>query len=654
MRRKPEQTKRLEVGKAFPRSNTALSKQSHRERDMSSHPAAQPGTESNTTPQRGWLSFPWLAALLIVIFGSVGFVATSALLKLPAVANCPKIFLPLASASKRLYCAQVEAEKATVDSLLEAIALVKGLPANHPLRSDIDHLVEQWSVEILDLAEADFQAGKLKTAVATARRIPQNVRAYSLVEERVERWQTIWSKAEQIAAATEKQLRQSNWNEAFRAAVKLVQLDNHYWATTKYRETVDTIQVARQESQKLDDAFAALETDSVDDWLEAVAEADRIATSSYVYQEAQELIEQAREKFLGYIQRLLVNRNWQPLLSVTNRLPGSLELEQVDEWRQLARAGTSADQGTISSLERAIAEAERIEEDSALYADAQQLVERWYLEIDDLHHLLQARELARAGNIGALSEAIAEARVIPRANPRYQEAQAEIQDWRRQIETIEDQPYLSRARELASGGTIRAWQAAIAQARLIASGRALHSEAQREIRRWRNRIEREEDQPYLDEAVALSYSKNYADAINFAQQIRPGRVLYEEARNKIQAWQREIRAEELIERAYEVARSRTPAALLEAIRIAQQVPASTEPKRESQQALNRWGNQLLAIAIDTADNSLRDAIDLAAKIPSGTEAYQPAQAQIARWEARLNPPPLVIPESPFSEEPQEL
>ena len=62
----------------------------------------------------------------------------------------------------RLHCAQLAASKQTVKDLLQAIALVKQLPANHPLRGEIDRFLEEWSRDILQLADQSFQAGDLE------------------------------------------------------------------------------------------------------------------------------------------------------------------------------------------------------------------------------------------------------------------------------------------------------------------------------------------------------------------------------------------------------------------------------------------------------------------------------------------------------------
>ncbi|MEY3334877.1 MAG: hypothetical protein RLZZ176_3180 [Cyanobacteriota bacterium] len=86
---------------------------------------------------KSWI--PW-AIILTFVPGTMGFFAISMLFKLPSAPNCPQIFWPLASASVRLNCAQLAASKQTINNLLQAIALVKELPENHPLRGEINRL----------------------------------------------------------------------------------------------------------------------------------------------------------------------------------------------------------------------------------------------------------------------------------------------------------------------------------------------------------------------------------------------------------------------------------------------------------------------------------------------------------------------------------
>ncbi|WP_041933273.1 hypothetical protein [Gloeothece verrucosa] len=600
----------------------------------------QPGREEQS-------KFNWRvwAAILVLASGSIGFTATSLLLKLPQAPNCPRIFWPIASASMRLYCAQLEAQKKTVDSLLKAISLVEALPSDHPLRTEINRNVEEWALDILSIAEEEFQKGDLEKSIAIAKKIPEQVEAHNLIEQRIERWRSIWSKGEGIFSEVEQHLRDSDWNLAFRSAIELLNLDNKYWATTKYDEIVQKIQLAREESSKLDAAYVFLRRYGLDNWLKAIEEAQKINSSSYAYQEAQNLIGKAKDKLLSYVQTLIKNRSWNELQQVADRIPENLVLtEEVKDWKALASAGIDAQTGTVDTLQAAILSAEEIAADSPLYDTAQELISRWKQEVDDVKVLSQAKDLAVSGTVEDLHAAIAKADSIPTSNPRYQQAQQQIREWNRQIEVTEDQPILDQAQSLASRGDLDALREAISQASLIASGRALYPQAQEEIRDWRTTIERSEDRPLLDQAMALGNAKDYPNAINTAEQIRRGRVLYPEAQANINNWRREIKAQQDLQQAYAIAQARTSEALVTAITIIRRIPSSTDVGTQSRQALDRWSYQLLDIASTTANQGLiEEAIKLGRIIPPESSAYQSAKAQIQQWRSLLQPPTPATP-----------
>lgn len=598
---------------------------------------------------RNWANWRLWAVVLVLVSGGIGFTATSYLFKLPKAPNCPKIFWPIASASMRLYCAQLEANQGDVDSLLEAIALVEALPSNHPLRSEINRNVEEWAEEILNLAEKEFQRGKLDEAIMIARKIPEQVQAYNLVEEQIERWQSIWAEGEKIFTEVEQHLRDSNWNKAFRAAIQLLNLNNQYWATSKYEITVKQIQIAREESSRLDNAYAVLRRGGIDNLLQAIEQAEQIDAKSYAYQEAQSLISEAKDKLLDYIEELIDNRNWTALSDVADRIPEKLALkDQVIDWKSIASAGSDSDVGTVEGLKSAIVAAEQIADTSPLYEKSQELISRWKLEIEDVSNLAQARQLAQPGTVNDLNAAIAQAELVPQANPRYREARNEISSWNRKVQLIEDQPILDRARDLALSGDVASLQEAITQASLIGSNRALSGEAEQQIGKWRNSIERQEDQPFLDQAETLANARDYATAITAAQQIRRGRVLYREAQDKIRGWRQEVLANQSLQNAYNTAEGQTVEALGQAISILRKIPSSTEVASDSREAMNRWSYQLLELANDKANSALfQEAIALAKMIPSESDAYTSARSQIDVWQKLLQPPsPPSSPSSP--------
>ncbi|MCE2664202.1 MAG: chromosome segregation ATPase, partial [Microcystis sp. 53602_E8] len=562
--------------------------------------------------------FTWKvwAALFVVVFGGVGFLATWQLLNMQKSPNCPKIFWPIASASLRLYCAQLSADSRTVEGLLAAIALVEALPDDHPLRSQVNQQVEEWARDILNLAEKDYQAGNLQQAITKARQIPNNMAVAAIIEERIAKWQGTWTEGNDILSKLEENLRASNWNQSFRLAVDLLNLNNEYWATVKYNEALAKITVAREDSSKLDNAFNLFARGGLDNWLKVIEEARKIQASSYAYQEAEKLIGKTEDKLKEYAERLIERKQWQALRDLANQTPKDLKIkEDVTDWSLLSAAALDAEAGTVEGLEAGILGLEQIDASRPLHQTALAMRERWQLQVQDLRILSEARDLAQAGTIEQYSTAIAKAGEVPRNNPLWSQAQQEIASWNRQIQVIEDRPILERAQEIALPGDINSLSNAIIQARAIAKNRALYRDAQREIRDWQVRIERMEDQPILDQAQALANLKDYSTAIETANQIPPGRTLSSEASQNIRRWRRELRARQNLQQANQLAATGTAEGLTQAIALVTNISTKTDAGVQRTELLERWSYQLLSLATDLANNgSYLEAIRLAESV----------------------------------------
>lgn len=596
-------------------------------------------------------SWQFWGVLLAFTFGGVGFTATSVLLRLPSSPNCQKIYLPFVSATHRIYCAQLEADKDSVEGLLKAIALVEEIPQDHPLQHEINNRLNRWGNEILKIAEGKFQAGKLDEAISIANKVPSYLETHEKVESKTEEWRSVWQAGKVIEMNVEKQLRLGNWNQAFLEVTSFLNIPNKYWSETKYRETVNTINSAREESKQLDGAYVALRRKGIDNLLEAIETASKVKPSSYIYEQAKKIIEDAKKDIFEYAENLIENKRWDSLSALADKIPSGFELKkQANDWALLASAGNNADLGTVASLELAISEASNITDKSPVYENTQELIERWKLQKGDLVYLVDARNLAKPGDVNSLSQAISKAKLINYSNPLYGEAQREIKSWQREIEIIEDKPFLDRAKQLARGNNIEAWQQAINQASSISSNRTLYSESQSLIRDWKRQIQKQEDQPLLDRAITLGNNGDYQSAIDTARQIGSGRALSAKAQTKIRAWRREIKAQEDYNRAFRVAQANTPESLSRAINIARGVPSSTALKSESRNAINRWSEQLLAMARNKitygSSSSINQAIAIARMIPRGSSAYNTARREITSWNRILNPPKPVQPVQP--------
>ena len=600
--------------------------------------------------------FTWKvwAALFVVVFGGVGFLATWQLLNMQKSPNCPKIFWPIASASLRLYCAQLSADSRTVEGLLAAIALVEALPDDHPLRSQVNQQVEEWARDILNLAEKDYQAGNLQQAITKARQIPNNMAVAAIIEERIAKWQGTWTEGNEILSKLEENLRASNWNQSFRLAVDLLNLNNEYWATVKYNEALAKITVAREDSSKLDNAFNLFARGGLNNWFKVIEEARKIPASSYAYEEAQKLIAKTEDKLKEYAERLIERKQWQALRDLANQTPKDLKIKaDVTDWSLLSEAALDAETGTVDGLEAGILGLEQIDASRPLHQTALAMKERWQLQVQDLKILSEARDLAQAGTIEQYSAAIAKAGEVPRNNPLWSQAQQEIGSWNRQIQVIEDRPILERAREIAIPGDINSLSSAIIQARAIGKNRALYRDAQREIRDWQARIERMEDQPILDQAQALANLKDYSTAIETANQIPPGRTLSSEASQNIRRWRRELRARQNLQQANQLAATGSAEGLTRAIALVTNISTQTDAGVQRTELLERWSYQLLSLATAQANNGrYLEAIRLAESVSRESTAYSSARSQMQGWRNILQPPapPPIVESTPLSPE----
>lgn len=602
----------------------------------------RPPQPPNITPGKlpkwltNWVLWWGIAGL---ISSGVGVVAISMLLKLPAAPNCPAIFWPLATATVRMHCADVAANKQTVKDLLEAISLVQALPKNHPLRAEINKSLQQWTTDILDIGDRSFQAGKLPEAIAIAKKVPQNIPVYQVVQQRIASWEATWKKAEDTYNQAEAQLPKRNWHDAFMAAVRLLNVGNDYWATTKYEEINRLIETAKEDANSLDKAVALGDRGGINNLLEAIKLAQDIGTSSYSYKDAQALIPKLGTEMLDLAQKALERKDAEEAISIANQIPASTNLQlEAKDLVTIAEAWRSAWLDNVPGLEGAIAIAQKVGQDRPLYNKAQELIARWQLEIEDVAHLQRARELAKGGTVDDLTAAIAQAEVVPDNNPRAIEAKEEVDRWRTKVETIEDRPYLNRAEELALIEDTGSLQAAINEASQINKGRALYSEARRKIRSWRQQIEQIEDRPLLDEARSLASTGNLPLAIRTAEQIKAGRSLSREARSAINDWEGQINARVNWLESRQIAVQGTPESLAKAIRVANRIPNSSPLRYEANSAIAEWSNRILSIAQERGQSDIPGAIEVAKLVPLGTEAYPGAQDQITTWQRFLNPP----------------
>ncbi len=584
-----------------------------------------------------WLKrWPLVALVLFGIIGTVGTTAVVSLFRVPNLPNCRAIFWPTASASLRLQCAEAYADQGDVKNLLAAIALVDKLPEDHPLRADINSRIEGWATQVLDLAERSFEEGNIEEAISSAKKIPAKTAAAGLVEDRIARWQKIWKEGQDDFDQAIVKLKAKNFQAAFSLSVKLLDVPNKFWSTVKYNELTKLIAQGREDSRKMSEALDLAKEGTVKGFTEALKKLKEIDKESVFYTEAQSKRTDIAKQMLRVGENLLAARQLSDAQAMLSAIPRDTGINQeIEDFQIFVTAYQQAWSGTVGGLETAITRMKTLGKNRPRYAKGQQLIAQWQGELQNISLLNQARERAERGSTTDLKAAIGIAQQVSRNSPQSDDANKQISQWQTQVETVEDRPILERADRLAAVGTADNLRAAIQEARKVSSGRTLGKEADQRIATWTGRIQRIEDQPVIEQARQRAQNGDLAGAIATAGRISEGRALYRTAQDEIAGWQAEESGRLRLGEAVDAASRGDANALVNAIAIAQRVPAQSNSRSRADSQIDNWSWDLLRQAETAANRNVETAISLASKIPSQAEAYDPAQIRIRDWQTTL-------------------
>ncbi|MGL5081166.1 MAG: hypothetical protein ACRC8A_06730 [Microcoleaceae cyanobacterium] len=232
----------------------------------------------------------------------------------------------------------------------------------------------------------------------------------------------------------------------------------------------------------------------------------------------------------------LADAKRQQFFNQTAQLQSEDLLNQIQNLVSLQFASQVAKVGHPFALNLAIEQVQMIGPEQPRRVHAQTLVAHWRKEaqrIEDRPYLALARQLAQTETLEGFRAAVAQANQINLGRPLRVEAQTLIAEWAKRVQIIEDQPLLTEAVVLAKEGKLGA---AISKAAEIDEGRALYREAQASIGNWVAEIQVVEDRPILSRAKRLASQGSLSAAISEASRIRYGRALYYQAQRLIADW----------------------------------------------------------------------------------------------------------------------
>jgi hypothetical protein len=417
-------------------------------------------------------------------------------------------------------------------------------------------------------------------------------------------------------------MKEQKWDDVSIHILALSKFDHEYWSTVQANSLARQLGVERQARQTLLKAQKLSKSGSYAGIREAITLAQKVTPKTYAGVDARVNLSQWSQTLLTAGLRQWTTGDRGGAISTLfvppadNTVPEVQDLVRFGNAYMLVNSTESQWVPTgnqIWNLMEAIAAIKQVKSTSPFYAQAQAHLKDWQSSLKDVVQIKYATMAADLGQHDVLKMAIAQAKQVPTGHVRRIQAQTLIAYWAQEVERIEDEPFLVRARELAQSGKIPDLKAAIAQARNVPLGRTLRGQAQDWIATWRGQIEVIEDQPILAQAQAFGRQGKLSEAIDAASRIKAGRALYTEAQAAVWNW----RAEQ--------------------IRIAQ--IAQDQPILDRARAMASNGN-------------LGGAIDVAAQISPGRALYYEAQGSIGRWEEELHPPVYVPPApSPDDEAP---
>ncbi len=558
-----------------------------------------PGSTRKRRRQSGFWRWSMLWLTVLSILGGTLAAGLLFLTRLPPPVDCPNIS-PLSTDSERLYCAQLAAQSGQLEQLVAAIRLVQHWPREHPLYSEAQRLLNEWSQMIVEIAQEKIDRGDQSGALTALEKIPVTSPLYPEARAQMATWQQEWQQAQEITSQFKDALVVQNWSQASKLITALSQINHKYWNVYRVDALLKQLSMEKEAWQQLEEARELAKSNQVEQLATAIALAGKVNPSSYIKAQAQTELSKWSRTLLDIAKTSFYSEDFANVVAVAERIPVNTALyQEAQDWLYLGRAAQTAKPDNLLALVDALAAVGQIDRQSPVHKPASSKATLWEKQLQD-HLQLQLAQLAASfDQRTTLAYAIEQAKLVAPNRPQRQRAQTLIARWRKDIQEIEDRNTFKAAQQLASGGTIDQLKAAVAQASKIQLGQPLRLDAQSAIAKWNRQIQALEDQPILDLARALAERRDLMTAISTAGQIRPGRTLYPEAQKEIGEWVLEVQA------------------------------TQDRPILEAANALAAQGRFDVAIAT-------------AAQISPERALYQQAQAAIALWQSQLPTPPSPV------------
>jgi hypothetical protein len=548
-------------------------------------------TELDTSKVFSW----WLLWLMtILVLSGSGVVGLLWLTRTPPTPNCQKLSA-LATDSDRFYCAQESAKSGKLDQLISAMKIMQSWPVDHPLYAQSQGYIKKLSVDILVMARQQLDQGKLSVAIATIKQIPAYTSEGKQAKNTILKWQETWQKAERIVKDFDQYLQEQKWAEAFNATVKLSEIDINYWRSIKFEELTAKMNQEKFAWQSFQDAKELAKTNNFDNLVQAIKLVSKINPQTYIIRAVKAEKDQWNRNLIALAVNEFKQGNFQQTINIAAQISRDSESSTLaQDWINLSQGEITAKKDDFISRIDAINAIKKISPQSPIYNQSQNLYNRIKTLIQAQMNLETAKIWGNMQQPFTFNLAIKQLGLISNDLPQNKQAKELINQWQKQQQNISDRHNLTTAEKLAQSGLIEDLKNARNTASKISTGQTLYPQAEKLINQWTKQIETIEDQPILDLARAYAQKGDFVSAIKTAQQISLGRALYNESSKLINSWYEKVSIDldrPLLQQAIEFANQSNYVA---AMQIASQISPSSKLYPEAQNLINTWNAKISA------------------------------------------------------------
>jgi hypothetical protein len=621
--------------------------------DPSSAPPSEPSLETEVVPKaepkktfftpvrEAWARFPYKRSqglFWLVVLGAstlTGAVAFQWLTGLPPQQNCGKLFKATLSDSGQLFCADQAARKGDEASLSSALALAGSIGEDNPLFEQSRQLSNHWSESILVLARQKVEAGDLKKGIALAQKVPKTSTVHANSQAMIQDWQTNWQKGEVTFKKAKVAIQDQNWGLAMEQVRDLVQIGSSYWQG-QADKIVKEMSVEQEAFYKIASAQQVADSGRPEDYARAIQAVSKIDPHRLARKRVGEKIEEWSAKLVDVAKSAQSNGNYEQMVDAAQKVPPTAKVAKVAaSYLQLGRAGMASKDDTLWSAIQAQALAAQIDTSTPVYDSSKPQRQKWEGQIQSWGQLAIAQWFAGMDQVSGYHIATEQAAMVAPDQPRRVQAQTLIASWKKQVDSFQDRQFMARAQQMAVDNTIVSLQAAMTEAGKVLSGQPLRDAAQTLVAQWGDGIQRIEDQPILDQAIAQAKAGDLSAAIQTADKIASNRALHRDAQARAGEWVAQIQSVEDRPILNEADGLASDGRLTEAIARASDIGGNRAMYGEAQSRISDWSERRRQIraASEPAPPAARSEPS-----PPSREQEQTSEQQSAP--APEPPPPL--------------